>query len=120
MRVLKRRGGVPLWKTTGGAMLGLLLFYFALPIQSDVSTPRLVVSFILTIGGVGVVGVVILRYVVESYRGDRQTMTIANLLLMLEIVVVIFALAYFILATESAHQDRLESRPGSIPCTSPW
>jgi voltage-gated potassium channel len=85
-------------------MAGLLLFYFAFPVRNEGSLPELLLGVAATMLGVAVVGYVIYRYVVESYRGDREVMTLVNLLLTIELVVIVFSFGYFVLATETTGQ----------------
>jgi voltage-gated potassium channel len=83
---------------------GLLVAFFAVPVESDVSTWRLVSGLVLTFAAVSLAGLVITRQVRFQLSGIGRRLQFRGLLLLLEIVVVAFATAYFMIAESTSDQ----------------
>jgi voltage-gated potassium channel len=101
---LTKRSRERLWQAGGLSMAGLLILYFAVPLGHHDSTAQLLLGVAATMVGVLVVGYVIYRYVVEAMHGSRDVMTLANLFLTVELVIIVFSFGYFVLATETTDQ----------------
>jgi voltage-gated potassium channel len=80
------------------AVLGL---YFAVPVQSQSSTGRLIGNLVITIVCMVVVAMVILREFRRMQSGEDLRFTGGQLLIAIEVVLVAFALTYYSLAVHS-------------------
>ena len=90
------------WVLGATNLAGVLGLYFAVPtatVRTDVLLPRLAVSLV----GVGAVTVVLTR---ELGRGRRQEpgLSALRLVLLVEVALVAFSLAYYVLGTQAAGQ----------------
>ena len=92
------------WGRLGLAFIGLIVAYFAVPLGHDVPTWRLLFGIALTFVAVSSAGLIIVRQVRFQVSGVGRVVRIQGLLLLLEIVVVAFATAYYMLAESSSHQ----------------
>jgi voltage-gated potassium channel len=92
------------WGRLGMVFVGLLVAYFAVPVETNAPTWRLVLGVLLTAIAVALAGWIIVRQVRFQVSGVGRIVRIQGLLLLLEIVVVAFATAYYMLA-ESTHDQ---------------
>ena len=92
------------WGRLGLVFVGLIVAYFAVPVETDAPTWRLVLGVLLTAVAVFLAGWIIVRQVRFQVSGVGRIVRIQGLLLLLEIVVVAFATAYYMLA-ESTHDQ---------------
>jgi len=93
----------PHWWRASLTALGMLVVYYAVPVRTDISTDRLVLSSLLTCLGVAILGWAI---VVQLRRHvNHREENIPTLLMLLGLVAVVFALGYYVLAEHS--QDQL-------------
>jgi voltage-gated potassium channel len=92
------------WHRLALAFVGLLVAYFAVPLGYDVPAWRLLFGIALTFLAVSLAGWIIIRQVRFQVSGVGRQVRIQGLLLLLEIVVVAFATAYYMLA-ESTHDQ---------------
>jgi len=92
------------WGRLGMVFVGLIVAYFAVPVETDAPTWRLVLGVLLTAVAVFLAGWIIVRQVRFQVSGVGRLVRIQGLLLLLEIVVVAFATAYYMLAESTSHQ----------------
>lgn len=92
------------WGRLGMVFVGLLVAYFAVPVETNAPTWRLVLGILLTAVAVVLAGLVIVRQVRFQMSGVGRIVRIQGLLLLLEIVVVAFATAYYMLADSTSNQ----------------
>jgi hypothetical protein len=92
------------WGRLGLAFVGLLVAYFAVPLGADVPAWRLVLGIVLTFSAVSLAGLIIVRQVRFQLSGVGRRVRVQGLLLLLEIVVVAFATAYY-MVSESTHDQ---------------
>lgn len=92
------------WDRLALAFVGLLVAYFAVPVETDAPTWRLALGVLLTAAAVFLAGWIIVRQVRFQVSGVGRVVRIQGLLLLLEIVVVAFATAYYMLAESTSHQ----------------
>ncbi len=102
------------WGRLGMAFVGLLVAYFAVPVETDAPTWRLVLGVTLTAGAVVLAGLVIVRQLRFQMSGVGRIVRIQGLLLLLEIVVVAFATAYYMLAQSTDQMDGISTRLDSL------
>jgi voltage-gated potassium channel len=92
------------WGRQALAFGGLLVAFFAVPVESDVAMWRLVTGLIVTFAAVSLAGLIIIRQVRFQLSGVGRRVRFNGLLLLLEIVVVAFATAYFMIAESTTDQ----------------
>jgi voltage-gated potassium channel len=92
------------WGRLGLVFVGLLVAYFAVPVETDAPTWRLALGVLLTAVAVFLAGLIIIRQVRFQVSGVGRVVRIQGLLLLLEIVIVAFATAYYMLAESTSHQ----------------
>jgi voltage-gated potassium channel len=92
------------WGRQALAFGGLLVAFFAVPLGADVPTWRLVFGLILTFAAVSAAGLIISRQIRFQLSGIGRRVQFRGLLLLLEIVVVAFATAYFMIAESTNDQ----------------
>src|SRR5262245_6843860 len=92
------------WGRLGMVFVGLLVAYFAVPVETNAPTWRLVLGVALTAMAVFLAGWIIVRQVRFQVSGVGRIVRIQGLLLLLEIVIVAFATAYYMIA-ESTHDQ---------------
>jgi len=80
------------------AVLGL---YFAIPVEDQTSTVRLVFNLVITVLCMVVVGLVITREFRRLQLGEDLRITGGQLVIALEVVLVVFALTYYSLAVHN-------------------
>lgn len=101
------------WVRSTTALILLLVLYFVAPLGSDDPLP-LAVSLLLGLVGVAALGWVITRQVAHHIRGE-QTAALHSLLVLLWLVVVVFATAFFQLdRTDGTQLVDLETRLDSL------
>ncbi len=97
-----------LWKyRRARSVLGLvavLVLYFSVPIQGDKSVLRLALDLAVTVMAMAVVGLVTIREFRRMQIGEALKFNGAQLLVVLEIVLVVFSLTYFTLALHGHHE----------------
>lgn len=85
-------------------LVGVLGIYFMLPVDSTQSSGQVAVGLGVTSVCVGLVTALILREFRRQARGEEPGLTGAQLIVIFELVLVLFALGYFSLATHGEHQ----------------
>ena len=97
-----------LWKDQRlRSLLGLaavLVLYFAVPVDGTKSSVRLALDIGVTLMAIAVVGMVTVREFRRLQLGLDLKFTGAQLLIVLEIVLVVFSLTYFSLALHGHHE----------------
>lgn len=97
------------WLAAGFNLIAVLVVFFAMPVHTGQGLVRLVGNLVLTIVAVTVVALVLFREVARSET--EATLSILNLVLLLEIVLIAFSFVYFAVANNSAGQfTGLETR----------
>jgi voltage-gated potassium channel Kch len=89
------------------SLLGLaavLVLYFVLPVNHASSGARLASNIVVTLACLMVAGGVVFREFRRVLAGEDPHLTGLQLLIVLEVVMVMFALTYFSLATHGHHQ----------------
>lgn len=102
------------WGRLGMAFGGLLVAYFAVPVETNAPNWRLVLGVALTAGAVVLAGLVIVRQLRFQMSGVGRVVRIQGLLLLLEIVVVAFATAYYMLAQSTDQMAGISTRLDSL------
>lgn len=103
------------WGRQALAFAGLLVAFFAVPLGSDVPAWRLVLGLVLTFAAVILAGLVITRQIRFQLSGVGRQVRIQGLLLLLEIVIVAFATAYYMIAESTDDQMHgIETRLDSL------
>jgi hypothetical protein len=85
-------------------LLAVLVLYFSVPIDGSRSAVRLALDLGITLLAMGVVGLVTVREFRRMQLGEALRLTGAQLLIVLEIVMVVFSLTYFSLALHGTNQ----------------
>jgi voltage-gated potassium channel len=85
-------------------LVAILVVYFTAPVEGDKSTLRLALDIGITILAVGVVAMVTIREFRRMQSGEALKLTGAQLLIVLEIVLVVFSATYFALARHADHE----------------
>jgi len=86
------------WTLGLANLLGVLVLYFAVPVSTDAPLRRLLLDLGATLMGAGMIGYVVLRELRSTSPAGSERLTPVRLVLMLEIVLVAFALTYYTLA----------------------
>ena len=95
-------------------LIAILTLYFAVPISTDISVERILLDMVLCLLGVAGVSVVLVREARALQKGDSSRSGL-HLVLMFEVVVVIFAFLYYVIAVnESGQFSGLETRIDSL------
>jgi voltage-gated potassium channel len=94
-------GGLPGWLLGTVGLAAVLAVYFAVPVHSGQSMTRVVAGTTVTLLGVAAVGLVTLREERLRHAGVPGRLTVLRLLLLLEVVMVLFSLAYYHLAVDT-------------------
>jgi voltage-gated potassium channel len=102
------------WQSSAMNMAALLAAYFAFPLASDGWSVRSAVGIVISLAGIGAVGYLIGRQIQTWLRGEGASMTVATLLLVLELVVTAFAAGYYVLATSGDQFIGLETRVDAL------
>lgn len=79
-------------------LVAILVLYFAVPIQGEKSAVRLALDLGITLMAMAVVGMVTVREFRRMQLGETLKFTGAQLLIVLELVLVVFAITYYSLA----------------------
>jgi voltage-gated potassium channel len=95
------RAVVEWWQTPAVIMIGLLVVYFAVPL-GDRGGFALWVGLLASIAAVGGVGFTFYLHISRFARGEEQGLTVKELLILLEILLVVFSASYFIIARDNA------------------
>jgi voltage-gated potassium channel len=102
------RGGLPApsdaWWVGAANLAAILVIYFAVPVQTDQPTARLVGSVALTFVGIAGVATIVIREARRERAGHDRGLRGIHLILALELVLVGFAFAYYLLAVNAAGQ----------------
>jgi hypothetical protein len=85
-------------------LLAVLVLYFSVPIDGNRSAVRLALDLGITLLAMGVVGLVTVREFRRMQLGEALRLTGAQLLIVLEIVLVVFSLTYFSLALHGTNE----------------
>jgi voltage-gated potassium channel len=85
-------------------LVAILLVYFTAPVEGDSSVTRLVLDIAITIGAVVVVVMVTGREFRRMQVGESLRLTGAQLLIVLEIVLVVFSGLYYAMARHGTHE----------------
>jgi voltage-gated potassium channel len=85
-------------------LVAVLVLYFAVPVDGTKSAVRLTLDVGVTVMAMGVVGMVTAREFRRMQLGETLKFTGAQLLIVLEIVLVVFSLTYFSLALHGHHE----------------
>jgi hypothetical protein len=85
-------------------LLAVLAVYFSVPVRTGQSTARVVVGTAVTLAAIAVVGVVLFREERLRHAGRSTRLNALRLVLLLEVVMVLFALAYYHLAHDMVGQ----------------
>jgi len=85
-------------------LVAVLVLYFAVPIDGSKSPVRLALDIGVTIMAMGVVGLVTVREFRRMQLGEALKFNGAQLLVVLELVLVVFSLTYFSLALHGTNQ----------------
>jgi voltage-gated potassium channel len=97
------------------ALVAVLGLYFALPVSSDSSTTRIVSQIVIAVGCLALAGAVIYREFRRMTLGEALHLTGLQLLIVLEVVMVLFALTYFSLAIHGDQQmDGIRTRMDAL------
>jgi len=100
MNVRLRR---PAWLRHVLSAAGLLVIYYAIPVGSFGVTGRTVLSLFLTLLGIAVLAIAITGQVRRQLAMD-PTAHVQSLFMLLELVVVVFAIGYYIVAISAPGQ----------------
>ncbi len=92
------------WTTSWATPLAVLVLYFAVPLDTGPSPLRLVVGLAATLAAVGWVARVVLREAGRQVRGEDAGLQGRHLALLLELAMLLFALAYYLLAVHGTDQ----------------
>lgn len=87
------------WPIGAANLVAVLVLYFAVPVSTDLGTARLLLNLILTGVAVGTITTLLVR---QASRGG--SLDALRLVLLLELVVVAFALAYYVVAINTTGQ----------------
>ena len=101
MSRLRTPRGLPGWLLGPVGLVAVLAAYFAVPVHRGQSPARVVAGTAVTLLGVAVVGLVTVREERLRHAGAPGRLTLLRLLLLLEIVMVLFSLAYYHLAVDT-------------------
>jgi voltage-gated potassium channel len=107
MRTQRRtdaRRGARAWWAGGGNLLAVLVFYFVVPIDTQRSTLALLGGTLVALAAVGVVAFITVREAVRLARGESEGLRGLHVVLALEIVLVGFAVVYYLLAVNAVGQ----------------
>lgn len=86
------------WTLGLANLLGVLVLYFAVPVSTDAPLRRLLFDLAATLLGAGMIAYVVFRELRSTTPVGDERLTPVRLVLMLEIVLVAFALTYYTLA----------------------
>lgn len=92
------------WATGVASLVAVVVFYFAVPVDTAASTRRLVIGVSLALVAVGAMGWILVQESNRRLRTGGVGLRPLQLLLLLEIVLVGFSLVYYMLATNSSGQ----------------
>jgi voltage-gated potassium channel len=82
--------------------LGMLVVYYAVPVGTQHSAARLVISVLLTLAGIGALGWAIVTQLRRQLHSRSED--VHSLLMLLCLVAVVFALGYYVLDAQSPGQ----------------
>lgn len=111
-RASRRTSGSVAFVRPVASLVGLLLFYYSVPLDWTVAAPRLAV--LLTVVGAAVLGWAITAQVLHHVRGSTPV-GLPSLVMLLLLVLVVFALGYLALETARPGQfEDLHTRTDSL------
>lgn len=91
-------------------LAAVLVLFFGVPVPTETPAPGRAASIVLTTLGAAVVGLVVLREFRRHQRSDAVALSGLHLFLLMEVVLVGFSLAYYVLAQGSGQFSGLETR----------
>ena len=103
------RRGDALWAGFGN-LLAVLAFYFVVPLDADRPTTVLVVGALAALVAVGAVAGIVVREARSLATGSGGGLKGLHLVLTLEVVLVGFALVYFLLAVKAGEMTGIRTR----------
>ena len=89
------------WFRSLAMLVLVLVVYFALPVEEDLNGPEITLRLVPVMLGILGAGVLVVRELTPGHGGDRRQV---RLVLVLEIVMVGFAMAYFIIAENTPEE----------------
>lgn len=92
------------WTTAPATLVAVVVLYFVVPLEVRHSPVRLVVELVVTLAALGWVAAVIVREAQRQRTGADSGLRGRHLALLLELAVVLFALAYYLLAVHGRDQ----------------
>jgi voltage-gated potassium channel len=98
------------WLISTLNLVAVLVFYFAVPVNTDATTVELLRNILLASVGISVVGVVVFREARRQAHGGGGGLTGVHLALLFEIVLIAFALTYYMMAINGAEFEGIETR----------
>ena len=92
------------WTTPSVAMAGLLLLYFGFPIGQANGAEGQALGWVLTLVGVLAVGYTFYRHIINYATGADHGLTIKDLLVLFEALLIVFSAVYFFMAKDASHE----------------
>lgn len=93
------------WRTGIANLVAVLVLYFVVPVNTDMGAGRLVLTVLVSLAAVGVAGYLVLRAATVAPGELRiRPLRPVHLVLVLEIVMVVFALLYYVMAQNTDDQ----------------
>jgi voltage-gated potassium channel len=86
------------------SLVAVLVVYFAIPLDTNKSPARLAVELTITVLAMALVAAVTIREFRRMQLGEALQLTGGQLLVVLELVLVVFALTYYSLATHGTNE----------------
>ena len=102
------------WLRAAASALGLLIFYYAVPVGTQESTSHVIFAVLLTLVGVTMLGWGIVAQLNRQLRQSGEE-SIPTLLMLLGLVAVVFALGYYLLNEHSpGEMDGVSTRTDAL------
>lgn len=103
-RERRHRRGIS-WQAGIGNLVAVLVLYFAVPVNSELSVARIALRVLLTLAAVCLIGFFVFRVSVVGQEGPRlRPLRPVHLILALEAVLVVFAMLYYTLAVNTDNE----------------